>query len=124
MISMSMIRLILLLAIALQPAAVLWAGASPANLSEEHPSCCAEACPCSLVLDCPCVETTNDQAPGWPATPAKERVTVENLFDRHPQPVYELSPWEQQPGYALFESRPGPPTRLNQRLSFLCLWLT
>lgn len=127
-------RLILLLLIALQPAALVAAQAMPthrpaqanAQASAEQPNCCEPDCTACLVSQCPCdIDGPEDRTPQpQPATPAPERTRLADLFTpSQPLPTTQHA-IEQRLIYAAPNHAHALPTGVGQRLSFLCLWLT
>lgn len=122
---MTLLRLILLFAIALQPAWALQAGGL---VSSDGPSslCCGEDCGCALSTACPCHEKPLRPAPVPLITPGPDRVVAKHLLGQNHKPLrYELEPIEHRHHEAAAPSNTHMvrPSDLGDHLSLLCLWL-
>ncbi|MEM6257136.1 MAG: hypothetical protein AAGI37_02330 [Planctomycetota bacterium] len=119
---MRLIRLILLIAIGLQPMTGLQASGM-VGAGEASNICCSDDCLCVLSAGCACHEVPAQPEPAPPTTPAPERVAVKQLFDQGGVFGYDVEPIEAWYKPSSFDTHAYRPDDLETRLSRLCLWL-
>ncbi|MEM9348405.1 MAG: hypothetical protein AAGB26_17590 [Planctomycetota bacterium] len=119
---MRLIRLILLIAIGLQPMTGLQASGM-VGANEASNICCSDDCLCALSATCACHEAPVKPEPTPPTTPAPERVAVKQLLDQGDLYSYDIEPIEAWYVSAHFDAHACRTDDLETRLSRLCLWL-
>jgi hypothetical protein len=111
---------ILIIAVGLMPVLPLVSG--QAVFAADAPSgCCMQHCQCGVEAACPCAASPVEDVPTIPAIPSSDPVSAQQLFDRDPQPLFQIDYNAPPTARAFFDDRPVLPTSVGQRLSLLCL---